>query len=160
MWIPSTAMYENVFSSLFSPLRGLLKVLLTMEGLIIDLVPWVVMTKISEVKWGALNYQHELNLTLVNTVPKLLLAICYSFIRPSSAYCVYHKDVTIVMPSNHYNVLEVFAYIFLGERAAWSLHGRAVSVFWCMRIKGAPAADSNKLKSQPESSDLGITTPC
>ena len=50
MWIPSTAMYENVFSSLFSPLRGLLKVLLTMEGLIIDLVPWEVMTKVSELK--------------------------------------------------------------------------------------------------------------
>ena len=79
MWIPFTAVYENAFSYLFSPLRGLLKVMLTTEGLIIDLVPWEVMTKISEVKWGALSYQHELNFILVNTALNLLLAICYFF---------------------------------------------------------------------------------
>ena len=79
MWTPSTAMYENVFSSLFSPLRGLLKVLLTTEGLIIDLVPWEVMTKISEVKWGALNYQHELNFILMNSLKPVACTVLFFY---------------------------------------------------------------------------------
>lgn len=47
----------------------------------IDLVPWEVMTKISEVKLGALNYHNELIFFffLVDTTQNLWLAICYSF---------------------------------------------------------------------------------